>query len=110
MKVEELVDRFDLEVIVDANLQKEINGGYCGDLLSNVMARAKAGNVWLTIQGHQNVVAVALLSEVSAVIVVENFSIEDEAVKRAQEKGVNILKTNMTAFEMAGKLFENGIN
>ncbi|MDI3547472.1 MAG: hypothetical protein PWR10_1124 [Halanaerobiales bacterium] len=109
MKVRELVEKLDLEVIVGKSLDKEITGGYIGDLLSNVMAKARAGNLWLTIQGHQNVVAVALLTEVSAVIIVEDFDIEEEAVKKAEEKSINILRTPLSAYELAGKLFELGI-
>lgn len=109
MKVRELVEKLDLEVIVGKSLDKEITGGYIGDLLSNVMAKARAGNLWLTIQGHQNVVAVALLTEVSAVIIVEDFDIEEEAVKKAEEKSINILRTPLFAYELAGKLFELGI-
>lgn len=109
MRVKELVERIDLEVVVEADLDKRITGVYCGDLLSNVMARAKSGDLWLTIQSHQNVVAVGLLSEVSAVIVVEGFSVEEDAVKRAEEKGVNILKTDKKAYELAGELYEMGI-
>lgn len=109
VKVKELVDNLEIEVIVGANLDKEITGGYVGDLLSNVMARAKEGDLWITIQGHKNVVAVALLADVSAIIVVEDFEIEEEAVKRAEEKGINLLRTSMTAYELTALLVKMGI-
>ncbi|MFP4662280.1 MAG: DRTGG domain-containing protein [Halanaerobiales bacterium] len=109
MKVKELVDELNLEVIAAADMEKEIDGAYVGDLLSNVMARAKEGNLWITIQGHQNVVAVALLASVSALIVVEDFEIEEEAVQRAEEKGINILRTSMTAYQLISKLASLGI-
>ena len=106
MKVKEIIDKLDLEVVVESSLDKEITGGYCGDLLSNVMERKKKGDLWLTVQSHQNVIAVALLTEVAAVIVVENFEIEDKAIKRAKEKGVNILRSDLTAYELAGLLHD----
>lgn len=106
MKVRDIVDELNLEVIVEASFDKEISGGYCGDLLSNVMARAQKGDLWLTVQSHQNVIAVALLTEVAAVIVVENFEIEDKAIKRAKEKGVNLLRSDLTAYELAGLLYD----
>ena len=106
MKVKEIIDKLDLEVVVESSLDKEITGGYCGDLLSNVMARAQKGDLWLTVQSHQNVIAVALLTEVAAVIVVENFEIEDKAIKRAEEKGVNLLRSDLTAYELAGLLHD----
>ncbi len=109
MKVRELVDKLEMEVIVGADLDKEVAGGYVGDLLSNVMARAEEGNLWITIQGHQNVVAVALLADVSAVVVVENFEIEEGAIKRAEEKGINILRTSMTSYNLISELVKLGI-
>lgn len=110
MKLQELIDNLDLEVIVATDLQREIKGAYIGDLLSNVMARAKEGNLWITIQGHQNVIAVALLTGVSAVIVVEDFEIEEAAIKRAEEKKVNILRTSKTAFQLAVEMVSRGVS
>lgn len=109
MKVKELIGKIDLEVIVGNRLDKEITGGYTGDLLSNVMAKAKEGNLWVTIQGHQNVIAVALLTGVSGVIIVEDFELEDEAVKKAEEKGVNVLRTSMDAYRLIVELGRLGI-
>ncbi len=109
MKVKELIDKLEMEVIVGADLDKEIVGGYVGDLLSNVMARAEAGNLWITIQGHQNVIAVALLADISAVIVVENFKIEEVAVKRAEEKGINLLRTPLTSYKLISELVKMGV-
>ena len=109
IKVQQVIDLLDLEVVTKGSLEKEINGGYVGDLLSNVMAKAKAGNIWVTIQGHQNVVAIALLIDVSAVIVAEDFEIDDQAINRAEEKGVNLLRSPLSAYEIVGRLYENGI-
>ncbi len=109
MTVNELVSKFDLEVVAGPELEKEIDGVYCGDLLSNVMARAEKNNLWLTVQGHQNVVAVALLVDISAVILVEGFDYDDKAVKKACQKGVNLLKTNKKAYSLACKFCESNI-
>lgn len=109
MKIKELLEKLDIEVIVRADLEQEVRGAYVGDLLSNVMARASEGNLWITIQGHQNVVAVALLAGVSAVIVVEDFDIEETAIKRAEEKGINLLRTSLTAYELISELVKLGI-
>ena len=109
MKVRKLVEKLEIEVIVGSDLEKEISGGYVGDLLSNVMARAEEGNLWITIQGHQNVVAVALLAGVSAVIVVENFEVEETAIKRAEEKGINLLRTSMNSYSLISELVKMGI-
>lgn len=109
MTVKELVSEFNLEVVAGPDLEKEIDGAYIGDLLSNVMARAKKGNLWLTVQGHQNVVAVALLVELSAVILVEDFDYAENAVQRACQKGVNLLKTKKKSYALACSFGENKI-
>ena len=79
----------------------EISGGYCGDLLSWVMGRADAGQVWITIMTNINIVAVAALADVSAILVAENAEIEDSVVEMAKEQGINILKTELSAFDAA---------
>lgn len=109
MTAKELVEKFKLEVIAGPNLTVEIDGAYCGDLLSNVMARAEKSNLWLTVQGHQNVVAVALLVEISAVILVEGFEYDEQAIQKAEAKGVNLLKSSDKCYELAAKLAASGI-
>lgn len=109
MTVEELAEMHNLEVVAGPNLKNEINGVYIGDLLSNVMARGGKNNLWLTVQGHQNVVAVALLVEISAVILVEGFEYEESAVKKACEKGVNLLKSKKKSYELACSFYESNI-
>ena len=109
MNVKELASEFNLEIVAGPDLKKEINGAYIGDLLSNVMARAEKQNLWLTVQGHQNVVAVALLVELSAVILVEDFDYEENAVQRACQKGVNLLKTKKKSYDLACKFCERNI-
>jgi predicted transcriptional regulator len=109
MKLREIVEKLDLEVVVGKDLEREVKGGYIGDLLSNVMAGAREGDIWLTVQGHQNVVAVALLTEVAGVVVVEGLGIDEKAIERAEEKGINLLRSNLTAYQLASKLTELGI-
>ena len=106
MKLKKIINKLDLEVIVESSLGVEVQGGYCGDLLSNVMAKANKGDLWFTVQSHQNVIAVALLTEVAAVVVAEDFEIEEKAVKRAEEKGVNLLRSDMDSYQLAGKLYK----
>jgi len=109
MKLREIVEKLDLEVVVGKDLEREVKGGYIGDLLSNVMAGAREGDIWLTVQGHQNVVAVALLTEVAGVVVVEGLGIDEKAIERAEEKGINLLRSNLIAYQLASKLTELGI-
>ncbi|MFW5992338.1 MAG: DRTGG domain-containing protein [Halanaerobiaceae bacterium] len=109
MTVSDIAEKLDLEFVVTADPDREVNGCYIGDLLSNVMARAAADDLWLTIQGHQNVIAIALLVDIAAVILVEDFSMDDKALKKAEEKGINVLSTDASAYEIAGKLYEEGV-
>ncbi|MGM0420680.1 MAG: hypothetical protein ACQEQG_06750 [Bacillota bacterium] len=75
-----------------------------GDLLSNVIARAQKGDVWLTVQGHLNVVAVAELTEVAAVIIVEGQAIDQNTITKAKEKEVLLLSSEESAFALGVKL------
>ncbi|RJQ08233.1 MAG: serine kinase [Bacillota bacterium] len=105
MKVSDVVEALGLQVAAgEAQLSREVLGGYCGDLLSDVMARAKPKDVWITIQGHQNIVAVAVLTEISGVIVCGNVEPEKDTLDRADREGIPILRTSMTAFGVAGRL------
>lgn len=108
MKLQELVDKLGLEHAAGP-LDKEVTGVYIGDLLSNVLAKAKEGDLWLTVHGHENVAAVAALTEVAAVIVVEGFPLEEETATRAQARGVTILCTSFSAAELMRRLIELGL-
>lgn len=105
MKVQDIVKALGLEVVAgSAGLGREVAGGYAGDLLSDVMARAKPKDLWITIQGHQNIVAVAVLTEVAGIIVCGGVEPERDTLERADRESIPILRTSMNAFESAGKL------
>ncbi|MFH1059425.1 MAG: [Fe-Fe] hydrogenase large subunit C-terminal domain-containing protein [Pseudomonadota bacterium] len=110
MTVSEIVEKLDLQVAAGASgLQRAVSGGYISDLLSDVMANAQAGSLWLTIQGHQNVVAVAVLRELAAVILVGGRQPAAEAAQKADQEGVPILVSNEQAFELAGRMHALGL-
>lgn len=109
MTVKEIINELELEIVVNGDCEREVTGGYAGDLLSNVMAGAAKGDVWVTIQGHQNVAAVALLTEVAAVIIAEDAPIDEKTIARAREKGVNILQSSRPAFVIIGELYQLGV-
>lgn len=81
--------------------EREINGAYIGDLLSWVMGRAEAGNLWITIMSNVNVVAVGSLADVSAVILAEGVTLDAEVLSVAVEKGVNVLSSKAPIYETA---------
>ena len=84
--------------------EAEVTGGYAGDLLSWVMGRARAGDCWITIMSNQNVAAVALMAEVSCVILTEGVAPDGDLLRRAQEKGVNLLGAGQDTFDTAARL------
>lgn len=81
--------------------QKNITGCYCGDLLSWVMSRAKEGDAWLTVMGNINAVGVAALSECACIVLTENASLDSDALKRAEENDIAILRTEKNSYETA---------
>lgn len=105
MIVKELVDKFGLEVAAgEDGLDREIRDGYCGDLLSEIMGNAPEGCVWMTVQGHQNILAVAVLREMAAVILVGGHQPDQDTIAKADKEGVPILLWSGSSFELAGRL------
>jgi predicted transcriptional regulator len=90
-------------------LEVEISGGYASDLLSDVLANAQPGNLWVTLQVHQNVVGVAVVRELSGIIIVNGKEPDKETLKRAQEEGIPIMVTKLPTFEVVGRLYQLGI-
>lgn len=107
MKVFELVKELELQVFAgEQGLNNEIEGGYVSDLLSDVMGFASEGDVWITLQTHQNVMAVASLKDLAAIIIVKGFSPENDTVAHSNREGVPLLGTSLTAFEISGRLYK----
>jgi hypothetical protein len=111
MTVFEMVERAGLEVkaAVD-HLDTEVTGGYSGDLLSAVMANAEQGNVWVTWHVHPNIVAVAVVIKLAAIVLASGRQPEEETLKKAQQEGIPILISELPAFEIIGRLHSMGIS
>ena len=101
MTVNELIEKTELKPIVLSDGECEISGVYCGDLLSWVMGKAESGNLWVTIMSNVNVLAVATLEEISAVILSENVALEQSVLDTARQKNVNILSSSLGTYETA---------
>jgi hypothetical protein len=89
--------------------RREVRGGYVGDLLSDVMANSREGDVWVTIQKHVNVVAVAQLQGLAGIVLVNGRQPEPDMLKRAEEEHIPVISTPLQAFEVAGILHGLGI-
>ena len=110
MNVKELVQRFNLHVAAgQKQLDRRIQGGYCGDLLSDVMANAPDGCIWLTVQTHQNIVSVAVLHEMAAIVLTGGHTPDQETIDKAEAEGIPILLWPNTAYELAGQVHAEGI-
>jgi predicted transcriptional regulator len=86
------------------HLDQVVTGGYVGDLLSDVIANSKAGNIWITMQAHSNIVAVAVLRDIAGIVIVQGRQPAEDTLKRANEENVPILVSDLPAFETAGTL------
>lgn len=107
MKVIELVENLKLTVLSGENgLGNEITGGYSSDLLSDVMGHAKEGQVWITLQTHKNVMAIASLKDLAAVILVKGLEPEQDMATQSNVENIPVLGTALEAFEINGKLYE----
>lgn len=106
MTVQELSSKAGFVPVLLPDGEREIDGAYCGDLLSWVMGRAQSDNAWITIMSNINVVAVASLSDVSCVILAEGVKLDEDALNAAKEKEINILSSEKSAYEIALALGE----
>lgn len=110
MNGKDLVKSLNLAVAAgEKGLDREIRGGYCGDLLSDVMANAASGDIWLTMQSHQNIVAVAVLKELAAILLVNGRQPEEDTIAKAEEEGIPILSSPSPAFSLVGRIYGMGI-
>lgn len=105
MTVRDMVETLGLSVCsAGQTLDREVTGGYTGDLLSDVMAHSQPGDAWITIQVHVNVVAVASLKELAAIIIVNGRNPAADTLAKAAEEKVTVLASGMSAFEISGRL------
>ncbi len=110
MKLRELSQQLALEVqTAKEKFDTEVTGGYASDLLSWVMAKAQTGNVWITIQAHPNIVAVASLIGLSGIIIAEGVAPEAATLEKAEQEGILIMTTPLPVYVVAGKMFELGV-
>ena len=109
MKLEKIVAELDLKVLAGAEqLGREAQGCYIADLLSCVMAGAQSGQLWFTLQTHLNIIAVAAMLEVAAIIVTEAAPIAPATVERAEAEGVILLSSAEPTYETVAKLIRAG--
>ena len=107
MQLDVLVRQLGLKVrCAGGNLGRKVTGGYVGDLLSDVMANSKEGDIWITRQVHQNIVAVASLKELAGIILIQGSEPAPDTAAKAEAEGIPILVTDLPAFEIVGRIYQ----
>jgi len=106
MKVKEIAQSLNLEILSgESGIERAVSGGYVCDLLSDVIANSKEGQIWITLQTHKNIMAIASLRELAAVILINGLKPNDDTAAQSESEGIPILGTKEPAFETAGKLY-----
>ena len=111
MNLDQIIISLDLEILTDKRSFSDVipSGGYTSDLLSCVMAGAKHQNLWITLQSHSNIVAIAALLDLCAVIITEDARPDSTTLKKANDEKIVILATKETTFSVVGKLWSMGL-
>ena len=111
MNLDKIIRELDLKLLTDPQDYSQIvpSGGYASDLLSCVMAGAPHQGIWITLQSHANIVAVAALLELSAVIITEGAMPEPAVIEKANREHVTLLSTSATTYTIVGKLWAAGL-
>ena len=110
MKVSELIPLIEAKNLTPTlSTEREVTCGYVCDLLSWVMSHGDSGMAWVTVQTHMNVIAVASLMEMAAVIIPEGIEMEAPSLEKAKEEGISVLQTPLTAYEICARLAKAGL-
>lgn len=110
MKLKEIIDKLNFSVkTANDTLGTDIETGYASDLLSDVIANGKEGDLWITLQIHHNIVAIANMKGLSGIVIVNSREPEEDTVKKAEEVQIPIMVSDLPAFELIGKLYTMGI-
>jgi serine kinase of HPr protein (carbohydrate metabolism regulator) len=110
MNLAQLVERLELKVYAGRDeLTRPVSGGYASDLLSDVMAHGRKDHLWVTLQVHPNIIAVAVLKELAAIVLVNGREPTEETVEQAEKKRVPVIGTPLSTFELVGRLYGLGV-
>jgi predicted transcriptional regulator len=91
-------------------LEIEVRGGYAGDLISDVIANAGPGVLWVTHQTHRNTVAAAVLKQLAGIVVANGREPEEDTLRKAADEHIPLLASGLPTFELVGRLYGLGIS
>jgi predicted transcriptional regulator len=107
MKVNDIVKALNLEVCCgEEGLNRDVVGGYTSDLLSDVMGNADEGQLWVTLQTHKNIMAIASLKDIAAIVLVKGYKPDEDTIEQSENEGIPVLSTKEEAFEITGKIYQ----
>jgi predicted transcriptional regulator len=109
MKLQEVIEKADLKALTNME-EREVDGVFISDMLSDVMTGAQAGNLWLTVQTHTNIVSAANLVDLAAVVITSGKEVPNATIELANRYHVIILSTPLKTFELATRLMGIGLN
>jgi len=109
MTLQDIIKALELKPLTSGDFTVEPSSGYASDLLSCVMAGAKHGAIWVTLQAHTNIVAVAALLEMSAIIITEGAQPDQATLDKARQEGIVLLSTDKFTYEVVGRLWDMGL-
>jgi hypothetical protein len=107
VKLPTIIDALQLKVDTEGpDVAREVTGVYVSDLLSDVLAHAREGDIWITLQGHPNIVAVATIKDLCGIILVNGRIPETETLTKAQDENMPIFTSEESSYRVAGQLFQ----
>ena len=107
MRIIDIIKPLDLKILSGENgLHNEVTGGYVSDLLSDVIGNAKEGQIWITLQTHQNIIAVAALKDISAIIIVRGSIPDEDTIAKSNSENIPVLVTDNDTYSITGRLFD----
>jgi len=108
MKLKDLADKLELKSATKA-FDKDVTGVYISDMVSDVIANAKAGDLLVTVQIHGNVIAAANLVDICGIVVTQGKAPAEDVVAMAEKAEIPIFTTGLTRWQVATRLYEAGI-
>ena len=104
MNTQDLIEKLGLKPLSKFE-PREINGVFISDMISDVMAGAKSGNLWLTVQTHKSIVPAANLVDAAAVVITGGKEVPIETIELASKYNIAILSTSLPTYELVGMLY-----
>jgi len=105
MRLKQIADKCSLQKVVFCS-NDEIETGYCGDLMSDVIANADSNSIWITIQAHKNSIAVALIKDIKAIVFSNNVEMNQDLIEKAKEEKINLLRSEKNSFYISGMIYQ----